>query len=207
MKIFKKLFVYIFITVLVTLAITNITLKINSGYFNDFSIILTTPEDEIYNIYYQDALDFSKDTQLLEAYQKSFESAYENVPEHIEDKEGYILFNTYFVTEGYRRAINLKTEITYYTQALVAGIIIGTFIYLVTNLTLKLTWLKLILGFAIFFIIVILGGSILIGFKNIIDFHLGKYIFWSIVAYALSLLANLGIQKMKINKLNKKLNK
>ena len=204
---FKKLFVYIFIGVILTLSVTNIYLKIDSGYFENFVVAITNSENEIHDLANNAALELADNSEMLSTFQETYNSYYANVPDNVENKEGYVLAHILNINLNYVETLRIKQEIQIYTQALIAGIIFGVFLYIITTINLKFTWLRLLLGFIIFLTVALLAGAFIIGIENVIHFHLIKYIFWSIVSYAIIIVINLFIQKIKIKKLNSNLNK
>lgn len=204
---FKKLFIYVFISVILTLSVTNICLKIDSGYFENFVVAITNSENEIHDLANNAALELADNSEMLSTFQETYNSYYANVPDNVENKEGYVLAHILNINLNYVETFRIKQETQLYTQALIAGIIFGVFLYIITTINLKFTWLRLLLGFIIFLTVALLAGAFVIGIENVIHFHLIKYIFWSIVSYAIIILINLFIQKIKINKLNRNLNK
>jgi len=207
MRKFKKLFIYIFISVLLTLFVTNICLKIDSGYFENFAVAITNSEEEILDIASNAALELANDDTMLSSFQETYDYYYSNIPANVENKEGYVLAQLININLNYGETFRIKQEIQIYTQSLIAGIIFGIFLYIITAINLKHSWLRLLLGFVIFITVIFIAGGFAIGIENVIHFHLTKYILWSIVGYTVIIGINLLIQKVKINKLNKTLNK
>ena len=207
MRKFKKLFIYIFISVLLTQFVTNICLKIDDNYFENFTIAITNSEEELLDIASNAAVELAHDDDMLSSFQETYDYYYSNIPANVENKEGYVLAHLININLNYVEIFRIKQEIQIYTQSLIAGIIFGLFLYIISTINLKFTWLRLLLGFVIFLAVALLAGGFVIGIKYVIYFHLAKYILWSLVAYIVIIGINLVAQKIKINKLNNNLNK
>jgi len=212
MKNFKKLFIYIFISILITLFACNIWLKFDSGYFEKFSIAITNSNEEILVDEFNSNVlalkeSFINDEATAHIFKETYDSYYSLIPADVENKDAFLVALITTVLEPAIETLAIKYEMAYYAQALIAGIILGTVIYFIININFKFSWLKLLLGFIVFLAIIFITGGLVIGIENVIHFHLTKYIFWSIVAYAIIIGVNLTSQKIKINILNKNLNK
>ena len=209
MKNTKKLFIYIFFSVLITLFITNIYIKADNGYFKYMSVALTNSKEEISTTFYFDKLETIK-KEFMENpdyYNNTYDRYLEMIPDDIENKDMFILPYISSVLEPTLDSLAIKHELNIYSQACIASIALGVLIYVVTHASFKFSWLKLILGYVICLIITCLAGALVIGIKGVIHFHLVKYIFATILIYAVIIGINFISQKNRINKLNKELNK
>ena len=179
MKLGKKLFVYILVSVLIALFITSIFIKVENGYFEYLAIALTNSQDEIAIDNYTTALEsLKKDFIENEEYYKDMYDHYISmIPENIENKDMFIIPFIANVVQPTLNTLSFKYNLGLYAQALTSGIILGILVYVVINANFKFSWLKLILGFIICLVIAFLTGALIIGIKNVVIFHLSKYIF------------------------------
>lgn len=209
MKNTKKLFIYIFLSVLITLFITNIYLKADNGYFKYMSVALTNSKEEISTTYYFDTLETLK-KEFMENpdyYNDTYNIYLEMIPDDIENKDKFIVPYISSVLDPTLNTLAIKHQLNIYFQVCIASIALGILIYVVTHVSFKFSWLKLILGYIICLIITCLAGALVIGIKGVIHFHLLKYILATILIYAVIIGINFISQKNRINKLNKELNK
>lgn len=205
MKSFKKLSLYIIFSVVISLVLCNIVLKIDSDYFSILHTALTNSEDEIIDQSSKNLNNLANDIEILNLFQETYDYYYSYVPENVQNKEGYLLAELYNIYLPTVKILTVQHAFYCYLQALVLGLILGVVVYLIINLNFKFSLLKLLLGAITFVIIVFLIGGFIIGFKNVIRFHLLKYIVWSIISYIAIILINFAAQKNRINKLNQSL--